>query len=68
MKANTGHSDLQITRVGYGAWATADRLAIRLGSAGRQRLHRCHPSCAGTGVNWIDTAAAMAWALRRNRG
>ena len=50
-----GNSDLQLTPIGFGAWAIGGGdWAIRLGPSGRQRLHRRHPPRRST---WASTGS-----------
>jgi len=52
-----GSSGLDITTVGFGAWAIGVAVGRSAGPAGRRRLARRDTSGPRAGINWIDTAA-----------
>ncbi len=59
--APLGRTGLEITRVGFGAWAIGGGAGARLGAAGRRGVGRRDPPRLELGVNWIDTAAGYGF-------
>lgn len=52
-----GHTDMHITRVGFGSWAVGGDWAVGWGSQDDQHSIAAIRHAVARGVNWIDTAA-----------